>query len=233
MTLKQRLTLNGTSGGAPRTTLRTRHAEQQQQKLGLTNSASSGTAALPAVIAPPTRNRNLRDGLVLGLVLLAAGYVGYDRIATTGEVDRLGTQVSVLSSQVESLGGTPVVVPPSDSPTVVTVPGPEGRRGLPGLNGADSTVPGPEGRPGSNGADSTVPGPEGRPGTDGENGQPGSSPSCLSEPAQCRGPEGPMGPEGPPGPTCEPGWHPETVAVGLPLRDARICVQDPPAQEGP
>jgi len=192
--------------------------------------------AVPAQPLPPERSRNLRDGLVLGVAILAAGYTVLNQVSTDGEVDRLGSQVAVLSSQVRGLGGTPAVVPPSDTPQVITVPG------VPGRPGADSTVPGPEGKPGAPGADSTVPGPEGKPGADstvpGPEGQPGQNPPCLDEPDQCRGPKGDRGATGatgPPGPagTCEPGWHVETVSVGFPPRDARICVADPPPPEGP
>lgn len=198
---------------------------------------------VPARPGPlPERGRNVRDGIVLALVVLASGYVVVDRLDTNAEVDRLGSQVTVLSSQVRGLGGTPVVVPPSDTPQVITVPGTPGARGIPGIPGA-AGQPGPEGKPG-------VPGGPGIPGAAGNNGDDGSDGEpCSPEVDQCRGPAGPQGPEGaastvpgpagptgpagPPGPTCEPGWHPETVAVGFPPRDARVCVADPSAPEGP
>lgn len=84
----------------------------------------------------------------------------------------------LLAEQVESLGEEPVVPAPSStalsplpqSLRYVPIPGPRGLRGLPGGEGAASTVPGPQGAPG---ADSMVPGPPGTPGKDGKDGNDG------------------------------------------------------------
>lgn len=238
MILKLRSISNGMSGGEHRTTLRTRAAARQRQRLGSSSSNVSGTAVLAAVqeehhpgpgrpIVRPERPRNVRDGIILGLVVLGVGYVVTDRINTSGEVDRLETSLAVVSSQVRGLGGVPVVVPPSSTPQVITVPGVRGERGIQGLPGVQGLqgIPGVPGIPG-------LPGGPGLPGIDGRDGEDGEDSPCVDDPEPCRGPEGRPGADstvpGPPGPTCEPGWHPETVAVGMPPRDARVCVEDPP-----
>lgn len=178
---------------------------------------------LPEVSAVPERTerrRNVRDVAVLGLVLLASGYVVWDRLETGGEVYRLGTQVSVLSSQVSELGGEPAVMPPVGAPAVVAIPGPRGPEGEPGAQGR----PGEPGKPGELGFPGQL-GPTGRPGEPGAPGAP-----CTPENTACVGPKGEPGepgPAGPAGPTCPDGYTPRDVQPYGALGPTYfLCVKD-------
>ena len=82
-----------------------------------------------------------------------------------------------------------------------------------GINGTDSTVPGPQGPPGKdgrNGTDSTVPGPQGPPGFNGTNGKDSTVPGPAGFNSTVPGPQGPagfngtsiVGPQGAPGLNC-------------------------------
>lgn len=90
--------------------------------------------------------------------------------------------------------GTPGATGPggaTGAPGTPGGPGPGGVPGVPGPGGAPG-APGAPGTPGAPGAPGTPggAGPSGAPGAPGEPGADGQSPACLSEPGQCRGPEG-------------------------------------------
>ena len=132
-------------------------------------------------------NATFVDSLLIGSVLI------YD---APGTLTIVGGLVVNGDTYLDTLfiNGTKIVngINGTDS----TVPGPQGPPGKDGRNGTDSTVPGPQGSPGKdgqNGTDSTVAGKDGRNGTD----------STVPGPAGKDGRNGTdstvPGPQGPPG----------------------------------
>lgn len=148
-------------------------------------------------------------GLALfGLAVLTTAFFSY-RAASTDEIRALdrraddnATVANRLADQVEQLGATPVVDPPSpvddadpDDPEAQDpeVQDPE----IQNPETQDPEIQDPEKD------DAAIPGPAGRD---------GQTPPCMSEPTQCRGTDGANGkdgeegPQGPPGPTCPNGY---------------------------
>jgi len=200
-------------------------------------------AAAEAVDAPGTRWLKILIILtVLGVLLLAAGYVILWQISAARDVEQNGAirtlrdQSTQLQDQVRSLGGTPVV----STEQIAGPAGVAGERGATGLPGSTGPVgpagpsgtpgqpgtPGPAGADGQNGApgETGPAGPQGEPGPAGSVGETGPQgpPGPQGEP----GPQGPQGEPGPAGPNCPPGTHVETVSYGVGLQTGPACVND-------
>ncbi|GAA5229278.1 hypothetical protein [Arthrobacter cryoconiti] len=109
--------------------------------------------------------------------------------------------------------------------------GPIGPRGLPGVDGKDSTVPGPAGKAGkdgasgANGADSTTPGPQGVAGKDGASivGPPGPAGGAGKD-----GAPGIDGAPGTPGVNGVDGTSPTSFSFAGPTGIMYSCTPNPP-----
>lgn len=105
----------------------------------------------------------------------------------------VSTGVGPYKSETEVVAGEPGETGAEGAPGDQGIAGAPGANatGVPGVPGTNAT-----GVPGAPGLNATgEPGKPGDPGADatGEPGEPGQSPPCLSEPTQCRGPEGQPG----------------------------------------
>lgn len=118
---------------------------------------------------------------LLALTLLFASRWAY----TETQYVQQQQSIAELATQVEDLGGVPVVT----ADPAVSQPGPPGVGGVHGPTGAPG-MPGPSGAPGAPGA----PGQNGQTGGTGAQGDSGST-GAQGEP----GPAGPQGPQGQPG----------------------------------
>lgn len=153
--------------------------------------------------------------IVIGLLLLTAGFVAYalntvessnrqlqrTQAAQDTVISRLSTGLDTTRRQLQQHGVQPkapaassIVRGVQGVPGVPGPAGPSGAAGSPGPSGS----PGRDGRNGSPGPASTIPGPSGAPGS------PGPA-STVAGPQGPAGPSGAPGKDGAPGPRGEPG----------------------------
>jgi hypothetical protein len=136
---------------------------------------------------------------VLGALMVQINELG-ERVRQA-ESDR-----TILSEQVERMGGVPLVSPSAGPPGERGDAGPRGFQGPPGPSGP----PGPRGAAGQPGRDGAVgpTGPPGMQGPQGEAGARGEPGETVTGPPGASGPPGERGPQGEAGPRGEAGPPP-------------------------
>lgn len=183
---------------------------------------------------------------LVGLIFMVFLYILFDYL--TDRITRAEEQTSQaiaaaerLSSQVERMGGTPVVDPGDLPDPVPGEPGADGQPGSEGAEGATGAVGatgqrGPEGQRGPRGL-AGAPGAAGSDGTSGTDGIPGPAgpPGPAGAPGDTgpQGERGPQGDTGPAGPTCPTGYRTEERQIATtqnPLGEpAIVCIRQEPA----
>lgn len=169
--------------------------------------------------------------LLYAFVLVRLAQVSHkadQNVALKQAVATQAAQIDQLRTQLQTLGQTPIVPPPSPEsrqgePVVVTGPaGAQGAQGPPGPAGVQG-LPGAEGPPGS-----SVTGP---PGSDGPPGATGATGATGA--AGATGPAGPQGAQGEPGPQGEVGPAGPAGADGAPGPQGPQGEVGPAGPEGP